>query len=165
MQKNTDKDILIDSEKLDRVHSHVQGIETELHEHGVTLSPKERLCHPRTGAKRKEFTSLAYSFAEDNSMLLPGFVNMEDFTVNFRNAEELDKLLGRIQGLERMVKDMLLYARGRTAEPALECYAAAKRAANRHVPGAEVAARSMRDALRRSRTKTVKTEEGADDKR
>jgi hypothetical protein len=47
---------------------------------------------------------------------------------------------------------MLLYARGKTFEPASECHALARHAARRHVPGADIVVRQMNEARGRKKT-------------
>jgi hypothetical protein len=156
LKKKTEQDSRISQEVVQKVLKSLEEVDKTLAEHNVTLSVEERRSFPRISVRSAEYLRLAHAFATSQPELLPSFVNLEEFSINFQNAEALAEVLRKFESVERKLKDMLLYARGKTFEPANECHAMARRAAKRRIPGADIIVKQMNEARGRKRSPKAK---------
>jgi hypothetical protein len=148
MKKNYEKDARIPDEELAKVDAACGTLEDFIKRYGVTFSLKERQTCLKTGLRRKGFVDSARDFAKNLPDVLPRFLDVELFMAHCDNNDALTALWVRLEGIVRQIKDTAWYAGNQALEPAHECYASAKRAMHRKIPGAENMFKRMRECLR-----------------
>jgi hypothetical protein len=103
----------------------------------LALTPAERQTLPKMGEKTLAFVEKALDFARQNPGLLPPFLDMDAFAVDFGDAHSLWTLLNTLRQLLEMVDDTEMIAGSEAYQAALLFYKAVKMAAEMDIPGAK----------------------------
>lgn len=103
----------------------------------LPLTPEERRDLPKMGPKTLSFVELAYDLAKKNPALLPAYLNISDFGIDFEEARGLWTLESGIQQLGRGVSDIETLSGSESYQAALIFYKYVKEAALHDVPNAE----------------------------
>jgi hypothetical protein len=103
----------------------------------LALTPAERHELPKMGEKTIGFVEKAYDFAQKNPNLVPPFLEVAAFGVDFGDAHGLWTLLNTVQQLEQSIDDTEMVAGSEAYQAALVFYKSVKMAAAQDVPGAK----------------------------
>jgi hypothetical protein len=104
----------------------------------LALTPAERREVPKMGEKTISFVEKAYDFAQKNPALVPAYLSLDAFGVDFGDAHGLWTLLNTVQQLEEGVDDTEMIAGSEAYQAALVFYKSVKMAAAQDVPGAKL---------------------------
>jgi hypothetical protein len=103
----------------------------------LALTPAERRELPKMGEKTIGFVEKAFDFARQNPNLVPPYLDVDAFGVDFSDAHGLWTLLNTIQQLEETVDDTEMTAGSEAYQAALVFYKSVKMAAAQDIPGAK----------------------------
>jgi hypothetical protein len=103
----------------------------------LALTPAERRELPKMGEKTIGFVEKAYDFALQNPNLVPPYLEMGAFGVDFGDAHGLWTLLNSVRQLEEAIDDTEMTAGSEAYQAALVFYKSAKMVAAQDIPGAK----------------------------
>ncbi|MDR1248604.1 MAG: hypothetical protein LBK63_04795 [Treponema sp.] len=103
----------------------------------IALTPHERQTLLKMGDKSLAFVEKAHDYAHDNPKLVPSFLDMDDFDLDFNDAHGLWSLLTAILQLLEAVEDTIMAAGSEAYHAALAVYHNAQAAAKDDIPGAK----------------------------
>jgi hypothetical protein len=103
----------------------------------LALTPAERHGLPKMGEKTIGFVEKAFDFAKQNPNLVPLYLDVDAFGVDFSDAHGLWTLLNSVRQLEEGIDDTEMTAGSEAYQAALVFYHSAKAAASQDVPGAK----------------------------
>jgi hypothetical protein len=101
------------------------------------LTPSERHDILKMGEKTSSFVRNAFELAKLNPNLCPPFLNMEEFTIDFTDAENLLPLYVTVKQIVENIDDTRMLAGSEAYHAALTFYNSVKHAASQDVPGAK----------------------------
>jgi hypothetical protein len=136
----------------------INEVKTLLSPYLVTLTPAERQEIPKMGPKTLDFVEKAHDFALENPTLVPAFLNLGEFTIDFTDAHGLWTLLNAIQQLEEAVDDTEMVAGSESYQSALVFYKSVKMGAEQNVLGAKAIYDELRPRFPRGRRHTGESE-------
>ncbi|MDR1400354.1 MAG: hypothetical protein LBJ41_10565 [Treponema sp.] len=105
--------------------------------YALALTPVERRELPKMGEKTIGFVEKAYDFARQNPGLVPPYLDLDAFGVDFADAHGLWTLLNSVRQLEEAIDDTEMTAGSETYQAALVFYNSVKMAAAQDIPGAK----------------------------
>jgi hypothetical protein len=103
----------------------------------VALTPAERHELPKMGEKTIGFVEKAYDFAKQNPNLVPPYLDIAAFGVDFGDAHGLWTLVNSIRQLDENASDTEMAAGSEAYQAALVFYKSVKMAAAQDIPGAK----------------------------
>jgi hypothetical protein len=103
----------------------------------LALTAAERRELPKMGEKTIGFVEKAYDFARQNPDLVPPYLGVDAFGVDFADAHGLWTLLNTVQQLEEAIDDTEMIAGSEAYQAALVFYKSVKMAAAQDIPGAK----------------------------
>ncbi|MDR1216469.1 MAG: hypothetical protein LBK25_07295 [Treponema sp.] len=103
----------------------------------LALTPSERQTLPKMGAKTLEFVEKSFDFARRNPDLVPPYLDVDAFGVDFSDAHGLWTILNSVQQFEEAIDDTEMIAGSEAYQAALVFYHSVKAAAAQDVPGAK----------------------------
>jgi hypothetical protein len=112
-------------------------IKTLLAPYLSTLTPDQRQSLPKMGDKTWSFVEKAHELAIVNPVLVPPFVVMNDYNIDYTDAHSILPLLVTVQQLAQGISDIRLLAGSEAYQASLAFYNSAKQAAKQNVPGAQ----------------------------
>ena len=124
----------------------------------VALTPAERHELPKMGEKTISFVEKAYDFAQQNPNLVPPYLDMAAFGVDFGDAHGLWTLVNSIRQLEENAGDTEMTAGSEAYQAALVFYKSVKMAAAQDVPGAKAVYEELRTRFPGGKRKSGETE-------
>jgi len=128
----------------------------------LALTPAERHELPKMGPKTLNFVEKSHEFAHKNPTLVPPYLQMEDFDVDFADAHGLWTLYNRINQVEDGVADTQMTAGSEAYQAALVFYNSVKVAASSGIPGAKAVYEELKKRFpgtKRSKEETTETNE------
>jgi hypothetical protein len=123
----------------------------------VALTPAERHELPKMGEKTISFVEKAYDFAQQNPNLVPPYLDMAAFGVDFGDAHGLWTLVNSIRQLEENASDTEMTAGSEAYQAALVFYKSVKMAAAQDIPGAKAVYEELRTRFPGGKRKTGET--------
>ncbi|MDR0786056.1 MAG: hypothetical protein LBE74_09295 [Treponema sp.] len=127
----------IPSTVLTQAQTKVQELAALLAPYMLALTPAERQGLPKMGEKTIGFVEKAYDFARQNPNLVPPYLEVDAFGVDFADAHGLWTLLNAVQQLEEAIDDTEMTAGSEAYQAALVFYKSVKMAAAQDIPGAK----------------------------
>jgi hypothetical protein len=127
----------IPDEVLTQVHTKLNEIRTLLKPYAVTLTPEERRELPKMGQKSFTFVEKSYDYAIENPTLVPAYLDMQAFKIDFADAHGLWTVRNDAQQVYEMLDDSTMSAGSESFQASLVFYNAVKAAAAHDVPGAK----------------------------
>jgi hypothetical protein len=103
----------------------------------LALTPAERQGLPKMGEKTIGFVGKAYDFTRQNPSMVPPYLGINAFGVDFADVHGLWTLLNLIQQLEEGVSDTEMIAGSEAYQIALVFYKSVKMAAAQDIPSAK----------------------------
>jgi hypothetical protein len=128
---------VIPADVLTQVHTKLNEIRELLRPYAITLTPDERREMPKMGQKSFAFVEKSFTFAMENSNLVPSYLDMPAFNVDFSDAHGLWPVRNDAQQVYEMFDDTTLASGSESYQSALVFYNAVKAAAAQDVPGAK----------------------------
>ncbi|MDR2092589.1 MAG: hypothetical protein LBP58_04645 [Azoarcus sp.] len=113
-----------------------QSIE-QLAPYKLNLSTEERRETFKMGEKSLAFVKKAYEFSQQNAQFRPPYLDMEEFGVDFSDAESLVGLRNLVEQLQSMLDNIITVAGGEALQSALLFYGSVRVAAQQGLPGAK----------------------------
>jgi hypothetical protein len=123
----------------------------------VALTPAERHELPKMGEKTIGFVEKAYEFAKQNPNLVPPYLDMDAFGMDFRDAHGLWALVNSIRQLNENAEDTEMLAGSEAYQAALVFYKSVKMAAAQGVPGAKAVYEELKTRFPGGKRKTGET--------
>jgi hypothetical protein len=128
---------LIPVDVLAQIKSLLQQAGTLLLPYVTSLTPSERLAMAKMGEKTLSFVEKSHEFAAENPNLVPPFLDVAAFDIDFADAHNLWSLLLLTQQLHENVDDTAMVAGSEAYQFALVFYNSVKMAARQDIPGAK----------------------------
>ncbi|MDR2743441.1 MAG: hypothetical protein LBB98_15020 [Treponema sp.] len=160
--KNDKHTTAIPEATITQVHGQVAAVIQALAPHTIALTPQERRAILKMGDKSLAFVEKAHDYAADNPALVPSYLDMAAFDVDFADAHGLWGLLTLIRQLEEAVEDTVMAAGSEAFHAALAFYHNAQAAAKDDIPGAKAICEDLKARFPGSRRKGGAAEEGGD---
>jgi hypothetical protein len=134
--KDNIHDRAIPQDILMRAQTKIQEALTELSPYLLALTPEDRREMPKMGEKTVAFVEKAFDFAKQNPKLVPSYLEMAEFEIDFQDAHGLWALHNMIIQLEEGISGTEMAAGSEAYQAALVFYQSAKAAAAQNVSGA-----------------------------
>ncbi|GAB6391488.1 MAG: hypothetical protein MdMp014T_0861 [Treponematales bacterium] len=122
---------------LTEAQAKIDEVLTSLSPYLMALTPEQRRELPKMGRKTLDFVEKAYDFARQNTGLVPPYLNLTEFGVDFADAHGLWTLLNSVQQLEQGIDDTEMAAGSEAYQTALVFYHSVKLAAGNGISGAK----------------------------
>jgi hypothetical protein len=135
--KNSQHLQMIPSTIIEQAQTKIDEILASLGPYLLALTPAERQGLSKMGEKSISFVEKAYDFARHNPALVPPYLNMDEFGVDFADAHGLWTLLNTVQQLEENIDDTEMAAGSEAYAAARAFYESVKAAAKQDIPGAK----------------------------
>ena len=103
----------------------------------LALTPEQRHELPKMGPKTLNFVEKAHEYAHENTDLVPPYLKLDDFDIDFKDAHGLWTLYSHVRQLEDGISDTQMTAGSEAYQSALVFYNSAKVASSQGVPGAK----------------------------
>jgi hypothetical protein len=142
--KNNQHVQAIPSTVLTQVQTKIDEVTALLAPYLLALTPVERKELPKMGEKTIAFVEKAYDFALQNPNLVPPYLEVDAFGLDFADAHGLWTLLNTIQQLEESVDDTEMAAGSEAYQAALVFYQSVKTSAAQDIPGAKAVYEELR---------------------
>jgi hypothetical protein len=149
---------VIPSTVLTEAQTKVDGVKALFAPYMLALTPAERRELPKMGEKTIGFVEKAYDFAQKNPNLVPPYLEMAAFGVDFADAHSLWTLLNTVQQLEQVLDDTEMIAGSEAYQAALVFYHSVKTAAAQDVPGAKAVYDELKTRFPQRGRRTGETE-------
>jgi hypothetical protein len=120
-----------------QVHGQISAAIQQLQPHTIALTPHERQTMLKMGDKSLAFVEKAHDYAHDNPTLVPSYMDMTAFDVDFSDAHGLWSLLTLIKQLEESIEDTIMSAGSEAYHAALTFYHNVQAAAKDDIPSAK----------------------------
>jgi hypothetical protein len=156
--KDNKHTVAIPSEVLSEAQTKVDDALALLSPYILALTPAERHELPKMGTKTLGFVEKAYEFAQKNPELAPSFLDLDAFSVDFKDAKGLWKLLNNVRQLEEGLDDTEMVAGSEAYQTALVYYKVAKVAAAQDIPGAKAVYEELKTRFPHRKHNSSKTE-------
>jgi hypothetical protein len=127
----------IPQDVLAQVQTKIQEVQTLLAPYMLALTPEERRELPKMGAKTIGFVEKAYEFAKQNPNLIPPYLDLAAFGVDFADASGLWTIHNMVRQLDEGLDDTEMTAGSEAYQAALVFYKSVKMAAAQNIPGAK----------------------------
>jgi hypothetical protein len=124
----------------------------------VALTPAERHELPKMGEKTISFVEKAYDFAQQNPNLVPPYLDITAFGVDFGDAHGLWTLVNSIRQLDENTGDTEMMAGSEAYQAALVFYKSVKMAAAQDIPGAKAVYEELKTRFPGGKRKSSETE-------
>jgi hypothetical protein len=124
----------------------------------LALTPAERQSLPKMGEKTIGFVEKAFDFAKQNPNLVPPYLEVDAFGIDFADAHGLWTLLNSVQQLEEAIDDTEMIAGSEAYQAALVFYKSVKMAAAQDIPGAKAVYEELKTRFPGGKRKPGETE-------
>jgi hypothetical protein len=101
------------------------------------LTVEQRRTLPKMGDKSLAFVEKAHELARQNQHLVPPYISLDDFDIDFADAHNLIPLAVALQQIAQTVDDTHLLAGSEAYQTSLSFYNSVKQAAKQNVAGAK----------------------------
>ena len=127
----------IPSTVLAQVQTKIDEAKALLTPYLLALTSVERQRLPKMGEKTIGFVEKAFDYARQNPNLVPSYLSLDAFGVDFADAHGLWTLLNSVRQLEEGVDDTEMIAGSEAYQAALVFYQSVKLAAVQNIHGAK----------------------------
>jgi hypothetical protein len=148
----------IPQDVLIQAQTKIQEILTLLSPYLLALTSTERQGIPKMGEKTISFVEKAYDFAKQNPNLVPPYLEMAAFEVDFGDAHGLWTLHNAVVQLEEGIGDTEMVARSEAYQAALVFYKSVKMAVAQDIPGAKAVYEELKNRFPGGKRKVGETE-------
>jgi len=148
----------IPSTVLTQAQAKISEVITMLSPYMLSLTPEERHEVAKMGPKTLSFVEKAYDFAVQNPTLVPAYLNLASFGVDFTDAHGLWTILNTVRQLEESLDDTEMVAGSESYQAALVFYHSVKLAAAQNIIGAKAIYEELRKRFPGGRRHTGESE-------
>jgi len=127
----------IPEEALEDARIKIDAIQASFASSMVPLTAEERHKMLKMGEKSLAFVEKAHDFAHQNPALVPDYLDMDAYDVDFQDAHGLWGLINSIEQLLDNLSDTVMAAGSEALQASLVFYQSVKTAAAQDIPGAE----------------------------
>jgi hypothetical protein len=136
----------------------IEEVKALLSPYFVTLTATERRDMLKMGEKSLGFVERANGYAKKSSELVPPYLNMEEFDIDYADTHNLWGLRNSIAQLHEGIDDTVMCAGSEAYQAALLFYTSVKVAAAHDVPGAKAIYEELKQRFPSTRRKSSETE-------
>ncbi|HMU65529.1 MAG TPA: hypothetical protein PKE57_00210 [Cellvibrionaceae bacterium] len=122
---------------LQDIQAAITTLTTKLGPHLITLSSADRKEIPKMGDKTQAFVGKAREYASQNRDLVPGYLDLAAFEIDWKAVEVLTSLQRQLAPLADNLSDSLALSGSEAYQAALIFYRNVKMAARAGVPNAK----------------------------
>ena len=112
--------------------------------HVTPLTAHERMALPKMGEKTLAFVSKSLEFAQNNPSLVPNYLDMQEFAVDFQDASGLVLAVNKAKQLLDNLADTQMAAGSEAFQCSLMFYHSSKAGAVNNIPGAKAVYEELR---------------------
>ncbi len=127
----------------------------------VNLTPKERRAYPKMGDKSTAFVYKALDYAKYKEVLVPAYLNVDEFEKDLKLVKSLKALAREINMLAEGLDDTAMLAGSEAYKSALVFYRSVGSARKLNVPGVDSIYEDLRDSFPTKRKSGKRKEEEA----
>jgi len=142
---------------IDQAKAHIEDAAELLKPYLVALTADERHEIPKMGPKTLNFVEKSHDYARENPDLVPNYLEMSEFNIDFADAHGLWTLRNRIAQLEESVSDTQMTAGSEAYQAALIFYNSVKVAASQGIPGAQAVYEELKKRFPGTAHRTAET--------
>ncbi|MDR2633325.1 MAG: hypothetical protein LBC51_06845 [Treponema sp.] len=135
--KNDKHTSAIPEAAITQAYSQIAAVIQLLAPYTIALTPHERQIMLKMGDKSLAFVEKAHDYAHANPTVVPSYLNMTAFDVDFQDAHGLWSLVTLVKQLEEALEDTIMTAGSEAYHAALAFYHNVQAAAKDDVPGAK----------------------------
>ncbi|MDR0717207.1 MAG: hypothetical protein LBF50_07315 [Azoarcus sp.] len=154
----------IPQETITQINTQIDAISAQIAPHAIILTAQERRDILKMGDKSLAFVRKAHEYAHSHPALVPGYMDLADFDIDFADANNLLGLLSRLKEVAQQIEDTAMIAGSEAFEAALAFYSNVREAARRNVSGAEIVNAELKEryqARRRGKSAPEGEEQGS----
>jgi hypothetical protein len=129
--------VTVPTDVLEQVQNLLKQANILLLPYVTPLTPTERHAMLKMGEKTLSFVEKSHEFAAQNPNLVPPFLDISEFDIDFADARNLWTLLLLANQLHENVDDTAMVAGSEAYQAALIFYNSVKMAAGQDIPGAK----------------------------
>ncbi len=148
----------IPKDVLEKAKKKIDEVAEMLKPYLLALTPEERQEILKMGPKTLNFVEKSYEYAKENKNLVPPYLDMESFDIDFADAQGLWSLYNRVSQLKEGIADTQTVAGSESLQASLVFYNSVKTAANQNVTGAKAVYDELRQRFpgnkRQTKSKT-----------
>jgi hypothetical protein len=156
--KNDKHTNAIPSVALTQAQTKIDEIKLVLSSCMVPLTSEERHEMLKMGEKTLMFVEKAHDFAHQNPTLVPAYLDMDGFDVDFKDAHGLWALVNSVRQLYENLSDTEMAAGSEAYQAALVFYNSVKIAAAQDVPGAKAVYEELKTRFPQRRGRKASSE-------
>jgi hypothetical protein len=149
----------IPAEVLQEVESKIKEARKLLQPYEITFKPEERRDMLKMGAKTLEFVDKSHEYARNNPNLVPPFLNMEHFAVDYADAHGLWGVRNLALQLYEAIDDTEMGSGSEAYHAALIFYNSVKVAAKQDIAGAKAVYDELKARFPGGKRKSTGSEE------
>jgi hypothetical protein len=151
--------VFIPADILAQIQSLLQQANSLLLPYATPLTPDERRIIAKMGEKTLSFVEKSHEFALQNPNLVPPFLDMAAFDIDFADAHNLWTVLLVSQQIHENLDDTTMVAGSEAYQAALVFYNSVKMAARQDVPGAKAVYEELKKRFPRNKRKNSNDED------
>ena len=110
----------------------------------MVKTPVERQTLPKMGEKTLAFVEKSHEFAKSNPVLVPNYLNMDEFAIDYTDASGLFAAVNKARQLLENLSDTQMCADSEAFQCSLMFYHSAKAGAENNIPGAKAVYEELR---------------------
>jgi hypothetical protein len=148
----------IPAEIIEQVEAKIDEALALIAPYRVTLTPDERRAMLKMGEKSLAIMEKAHSYAKTNPSLVPPFLNMGEFDVDYADTHDLWSVRNRVTQLREAIDNTVMCAGSEAYQAALLFYNSVKVAAAHDVPGAKAIYAELKQRFPATRHKSSEAE-------
>jgi hypothetical protein len=122
---------------LEQIQNSLHTMLQQLTPYATPLTPQERHALLKMGDKSLAFVEKAHDYAHNNPELVPSYLDLASFDVDFADAHGLWTILNTVKQLHELLEDTILASGSEAFHAALAVYHNTQAAAKQDVPGAK----------------------------
>jgi hypothetical protein len=146
--------IMIPADIVSQIKGLVKQADALLSPYVTPLTPTERRTIAKMGEKTLSFVEKAHEAATENPKLVPPFLDMPAFDIDFADAHNLWSLHLATNQLHENVDDTTMTAGSEAYQFALVFYNSVKMAARQDIPGAKAIYEDLKKRFQRAKRKS-----------
>jgi hypothetical protein len=150
---------MIPADVIELVRQKLNEIKFALAPYAVTLTPKERRDKNKMGEKTFTFVEKAHDYAVENPALVPPYLDMQKFNVDFADAHNLWTIRNDSEQVHEMIDDTAMAAGSEALDASLVFYNSTKVATAQDVSGAKAVYDELKKRFVRKKRSANDTEE------
>jgi hypothetical protein len=150
---------MIPADVIELIRMKLNEVKALLAPYAVTLTPTERRDMKKMGDKTFTFVEKAHDYAVENPALVPPYLDMQKFNVDFADAHNLWTIRNDSEQVHEMIDDTAMAAGSEALDSSLVFYNSTKVATTQDIPGAKAVYDELKKRFVKKRHSANDTEE------